>query len=597
MEKREQAHTLARLVGVALVIAAIGIEVASTFPAEENAAMGPIQQSAARVKRCDLLELTFDVPGDYENPFDPEQIAVDGHFTCPSGNEIVAPAFFYQDYDRSVDGLVETLSPQGKPVWNIRFAPVEEGKYLYHVVVKDRSGARTSPEGSFECLPSDSHGYLRVSKADPHYFEFDDGTPYLAIGQNVCWYRNGHGTPDYDRWFGRMAENGENYARLWMSQMSFGIETEQLGRYEQDHAWQLDYVLRLAEQKGIYIKLCFSAWRNFKKGKVVYDKAQGGPCDSPADFIKDEVPRRLFKNRLRYIVARWGYSPHIMGWELWNEYNTLAGYKENHQAYVDWSAEMARYLKSLDPWEHMTVQSLGSCNFDDALWHLPEMDWAQMHGYYYFNEAMKRDAKDMAYFVPLWLNAIRAFGKPALFAEFGISAQAKNLRDKDTQGDNLHDGIWSSVMAGGAGTAMLWWWDSEVDAMDQYGQFKALAQFAAGVPWTTQGFMPIVCDASEGLRCYSLEGRDLRLLWIQNKRHTWWNVVNGEKIDPVGGGQVTLDRMGKDLKECAVEWWDTHTGEIIKTEKPGATRNGQLTLNVPELLSDIAAKVKLGSSR
>ena len=108
---------------------------------------------------------------------------------------------------------------------------------------------------------------------------------------------------------------------------------------------------------------------------------------------------------LRYIVARWGYSPNIMGWELWNEFNTVKAYKtELERSLLEWTAEMARYIKSIDPNNHMTTTSLGSCDFDDALWHLPEMDWAQMHGYYFFGEAMKRDAKDMGYFVPLWLN-------------------------------------------------------------------------------------------------------------------------------------------------------------------------------------------------
>ena len=141
MEKREQAHTLARLVGVALVIAAIGIEVASTFPAEENAAMGPIQQSAARVKRCDLLELTFDVPGDYENPFDPEQIAVDGHngdagtiilsltLSVPSNDDfahrILVTNFPATLSGSNIDATLEPDDPMGRrDVWWQWMAPI-----------------------------------------------------------------------------------------------------------------------------------------------------------------------------------------------------------------------------------------------------------------------------------------------------------------------------------------------------------------------------------------------------------------------------------------------------------------------------------------
>jgi len=213
---------------------------------------------------------------------------------------------------------------------------------------------------------------------------------------------------------------------------------------------------------------------------------------------------------------------------------------------------------------------------------------------------MKRDAKDMAYFVPLWLNKIRAFGKPALFAEFGISreaADAKELALKDREGSVLHDGIWSAVMAGGAGTAMLWWWDSEVDPLDLYWQFKPLAQFAADVPWTTQGFMPDMPATSDGLRCYAMEGTDLRLLWVQNTKHTWWNVVHDETIEPVTGGQLTLDRMGQDNTDWTIEWWDTYKGGVIKTEEVRPTK-GQVVLTVPDLEKDIAAKaIKVGKSQ
>ena len=64
-----------------------------------------------------------------------------------------------------------------------------------------------------------------------------------------------------------MAENDENYARLWMPDWAFGLETEKIGTYNMDRAWQLDYVLSLAEHKGIYIKLCLSAWRRFEEGE------------------------------------------------------------------------------------------------------------------------------------------------------------------------------------------------------------------------------------------------------------------------------------------------------------------------------------------
>ena len=566
-------------------------------PPEANKKLDPIDQfmeiakSSEEVERYSLLELTFKANVTAKAAFDPDQIEVDAILVAPSGKIITMPGFYYQDYTREVNGLSEKLTPKDGPVWKVRFAPAEEGSYTYTVTVKDKSGTKTSPKGGFICSPSSNHGNLRVSKSDPHYFEFEDKTPYFAIGQNVCWYQNGNGTPEYDKWFGRMAENNENYARLWMSQSSFGLETLKIGSYNMDQAWQLDYVLHLAEHKGIYIKLCLSAWRKFESGtENPYWAVYGGPCETELDFITKDEPRRLFRNRLRYIVARWGYSPNIMGWELWNEFNTIKGYAKNTTEFLKWTAEMARYIKSIDPYNHMTTTSLGSCNIDEDLWRLPEMDWAQMHGYYFFSDAMERDAKDMGYFIPLWLNKIRTFNKPAMFAEFGISKEnAPEMFVKDTSGVSLHTGIWSAIMAGGGGTAMLWWWNNQVDPLNWYHHYKSVAEFTRDVPWTTSGFIPDTLVCSKGLKCYMLEGTNLRLLWMYNTDYTWWNVANGTVINPVVGGQVAVDRMGQN-SVYTVEWWDTYKGNIIKTENIQST-DGQIILNVPPLTNDIATKI------
>ena len=55
-----------------------------------------------------------------------------------------------------------------------------------------------------------------------------------------------------------MQSAGENYARIWMCPWEFGIEATANSRtnYRLRPAWQLDYVLQLAEQRGIYLLLC-----------------------------------------------------------------------------------------------------------------------------------------------------------------------------------------------------------------------------------------------------------------------------------------------------------------------------------------------------
>ena len=552
-----------------------------------------LEQSAKQVEQYSLFELTFEADVTEDIAFISQLICVDAVFTSPSGKKIIVPGFYYQDYDREVIGIQEKLIPEGSPKWKIRFSPIEKGEYIYEITIKNKTEKRTSPKGKFTCIATNkNHGYIRVSQSDPHYFEFDNKNPYFPIGQNVCWYKSSNGTTDYDRWFVKMAENGANYARLWMPEWAFGLEVEKLGQYRMDKAWQLDYVLNLAEREGIYIKLCLSSWRRFEEGKKnPFWKEFGGPCETELDFFINEKPKEYFKNRIRYIIARWGYSTNIMAWELWNEFNTVKAYRTNAAELRDWTKEMVNYINSIDPYNHLTTTSLGSCDFDDALWHLPEMDWAQMHGYYYFNEAMKRDAKDMAYFIPLWQKKIQTFNKPAMFAEFGIAAEATDVFKRDTLGVNLHTGMWSSIMSGGCGTAMTWWWDIQVDPMNLYYHFKPISEFVRDIPWTTSGFMPEEPVCSEGLKCYMLEGPNLRLLWVYNTNFTWWNVVNGHEIKPVQNGQITVDmRMGQYNDTYTVEWWDTYKGDIAYSEDVKAS-NGNIILKLPILKNDIAAKI------
>jgi hypothetical protein len=544
------------------------------------------------------FEIELDVSGAYKTPFDPDQIRVDGHFRLPSGREVVVPAFFYQEFALLVQDGESLMEPKGKPSWRVRFAPTEAGKHAIIVTARDRSGEVRSEPVEFEAIASDDPGYIRVSSDDPRYFAFDNGKPYFAVGENVCTWRRG--VADYDTWFPRLGDAGGNYARIWMWAHCFGIEWGKPGQYRLDHAWTLDHAIELAEKHGIYVKLCLEAWRGFSGPRSFvragvrhpYAKQNGGPCETEMDVFTNPEAKRMFRNRLRYLVARWGYSTHIMAWEFWNEINCVWGYGKRSQDMIDWSAEMGRYLREIDPWHHLVVNSLGSFQVDDRLWRLPEMHFAQVHGYWHPRGVSKEMGKDMAEFVPHWIAKIRRYGKPALFAEYGLVNERwghSPRADEDKEGVHLHNGLWSSVMSGAAGTAMLWWWGNYVHPNDLYYHFAAVARFVEGVPWTTTGFRAAkVTTSSPDLRAIGLQGKGMLLLWLQNRHHTWWNVVEKLAVKEIGAAQVTV--AGLDDGEYDVEWWDTWKGDATRREVREA-REGSLTLDVKGLRRDIALKI------
>lgn len=456
-------------------------------------AIRSVTPSCFTVERYGLLELRVDLSATYQNPFDPDEIDVTARVRAPSGRVFTVPGFLYQPYARRRDGNNERMTPTGPPEWRVRFAPTETGTHTCVVTARDRTGQVESQPVRFRVAAGRRPGFVRVSRQDPHYFQFDSGAPYFAIGANVCWAGAG-GTYDYDQWFPHYAAAGCNYARLWLGPFDLftlertrepGREDTGLGRYDQANAWRLDYVLQLAERQGIYLMLCIDSFNSLRISEPYafyatnpYRREQGGMLARPEEFFTNAEARRVFKNRLRYLVARYGYSPHVLSWEFWNEVDIIERYVSPEVR--QWHQEMSRYVRGIDPWKHLQTTSYARSDGDPAVDGLPEMDYVQTHSY---------GARDIAAVLSSWSRRKRAFGKPHYVGEFGLDAGGPG-NDRDPDGLSLHNGLWATVMSGDAGTGMLWWWDSYIEPRNLYGHFAALARFVQGIDWPRERFRP-----------------------------------------------------------------------------------------------------------
>lgn len=550
----------------------------------------------AQATQGNLTTVHLDLQGTWKTPFWQEEVALDATITGPDGKTFTVPGFYTQDYLRedvseAANQRAELLTPQGNPEWQVRFLPQLAGNYQVALRAKDRSGQVTA-DTQVIVTPGKPRPFLRVSKSHPHYFEFESGEPYVANGLNVCWYRSDPGTFDYDDWFSRLAENGGNYARIWMPNWAFGYEWGKPGSYKLDRAWQFDYVLQLAQEKGIYLKLCMEAFRTFDADNP-YAKANGGPCDKVLDVFTNEQARQMWRNRLRYAVARWGWSPNLMAFEFWNEINCVQGYEE--EPVQEWARDMAHYLRSIDANRHLIVNSLGSFVFEPDLWAMPEMEFAQMHGYWHPSWKSTEFGKDMAQMMVDHVAMVRTFGKPCFFAEFGLVNEtwggSPRMKD-DPEGVNLHNGMWGALMAGAAGPAHLWWWDNYVAPQNLWFHYRGVANLVQGVGFNTESFVPIAPQGQpEALRVLGLRGKTTTLLWAQNKAHTWWNVAEKHEIAPVENAQVTLEApAGFAGTTCRVQLWDTWSGKLIADRSLPVT-DGRATLDLGRVERDLAARV------
>ena len=545
-----------------------------------------------------LVTLRVDMQGTWRTPFWQEEVSLDAEFIAPDGATWRIPGFYTADCEliTSDDGR-SAPSVKGPAEWQVRVIPESAGDHQVTIQASDRARRTVEKKVAFTVAAGARRPFVRVSRTDPHYFEFDDGRPYFANGENICWYSASGGVPQYDRWFGRLAENGGNFARVHLCRWAFGYEWGKAGEYRLDRAWEVDYVLRLAEEKGIYIKLCGDWFRELEDDNP-YRKDNGGPCDSIRDVFRSEDAKRMWRNRLRYAVARWGYSPNIMAWELWDEIDCINEYeRETVQA---WEREMSQYLRSTDPHHHLVVSSLGSFAIEPDLWAMPEMDFVQFHGYHHPSWYSNEFGRDMAALVTRPLPLLRRFGKPVFIGEFGLVDEQwweGQMAEADPEGVNFHNGMWAAIMAGCAGPAHMWGWEVYVDAFDLWCHHLPIARFAADVPWTTEKFVPFEAwTSSEGVRALGLQGAAQTLLWVQNRAHTWWNVNQKRPISPQENVRVYFSIPPGDY---LIEQWDTYTGKIVDTYRTGevlgalqanACRDG-LILEIGNIEKDAAFKI------
>lgn len=144
--------------------------------------IGPVSVNAETIPLYGKFEANFLVATTADNVYVPYEatpllgesgISVDMLLTAPNGAARHAPCFYYQP----TDGL---LRPIGQPDWRCRFAPDTIGTWRYVIHAVDENGETVTPLHTFVATTSTKRGFVRVSTADPRYFEFSDGTPFVA---------------------------------------------------------------------------------------------------------------------------------------------------------------------------------------------------------------------------------------------------------------------------------------------------------------------------------------------------------------------------------------------------------------------------------
>jgi len=394
------------------------------------------------------LEASFTIAGLASDPFDYTVTDVRVQISQPDSTTVSLPAFF-----------------DGGTTWRVRHTPSLPG--LYQVTGVILSG---QPQTLGNLQPSSwvvsglpySPGFVRLDPANTNRFITSNGRRYFPLGQDVAWDTSS--TTNVVGIMARLGAAHENWARVWMDHWDGkNLDWPRVGNFGTltlTVAQKWDAIVAAAEQSGVSFQMTLQHHGQYSTTvdpnwpQNPYNTANGGFLSDPKLFFTDATARALTRRKLRYAVARWGCSPAIMGWELFNEVQfTDAAQNGQWTNVAAWHDEMAQFIRSQDTYHHLVTTS---SQLDQQIWN--QCDYYQHHDYPADLISALRDAAGVPAGQPV---------KPIFGGECGMD---------NTPYFGVHAPLWAGLMAGQSGAAQQWYWD-HVDADNAYNLFRAARDF------------------------------------------------------------------------------------------------------------------------
>jgi hypothetical protein len=439
------------------------------------AAIESVTCLVARPEQHALVSYDVLLRGEWTRPERSVEVALDLVLQSPSGKRIAWPAYH-------VSGASGELS-----VWRLRCALPEAGDYAGELVLTQRGVRQSAKPLRVSVAASSRRGFLRP--AGEWLLRYDNGQPFRGLGQNICWearsnddsrhFRELHQSPryHYEYMLGRLAAEGGNFFRTWMCSWNLPFEWRGIvntdryvidaNPYNASACRRMDELVALCDSLGIHMMLTLDSGGSFMGDdweRNAYNVRNGGPARDAQAFFTSEEAKAMYRDRLRALVARWGYSPSIAVWEFFNEVdNLMYGVQPRipDSAVVAWHAEMAAFLKQLDPVSRLVSTSISHRDVE-GLDHIPSIDFNQRHIY-------KRTTS-----IPSVLREqVRAGGKPYVIGEYGFEWDwSKDFNAfADDMDRDYRRGLWLGLFSPTPILPMTWWWEY----FDSRGRTRDLA--------------------------------------------------------------------------------------------------------------------------
>ncbi|MBX7183321.1 MAG: T9SS type A sorting domain-containing protein [Bacteroidia bacterium] len=559
--------------------------------------------------------------------------------------------------------------------------------YSIKIYVNNNSTLIGEYYGDFMVTESEDKGYLVLDNNSKYlkYKESGESLFLTALNiDNVSMHHYPQSDRLHKEMLEEFFEKGGNYTELMMKPGPFGIEREELGNYasryipdelvysnnnintspfavtRQMNAWELDEKIEFIEKNNAYFHLYVdqpgfalaedeprpcsdiggadwswmpdnwypSGGTNYgnpyrSSHPLNYGRTSG--VDYLTDFFNLNNPgiAKYYNRKLRYISSRWGYGPHLLAYELFNEINWCCdGNPEVRQYRRNWIESAAAYLKQglRDP--HLVTYSYLTWPItfpEDEPFDSDLIDFVDVNAYNYgsarnYGLSLNENVKT------LWND----YHKPVLIGEGGTPL--RELYACDRWG--LHNELWASAMSGTLGTIMHWNW-MDYYYWGDYVNYTGISKFMQGVDFEWNNFTPHhttssynlnLTPADDHIECLYLQNQQNTQImgWVHNRSAYWANEPGdcfyfgndhqrtfcpsddpdcqdeANSIYSINPRVLLFENFDTDASIIYnVQWFDTQTGDPVGNIEETNTAFGTLFVQTPDLTTthDIAFKV------
>jgi hypothetical protein len=448
------------------------------------------------------------------------------------------------------------------------------------------------------------------------YFVTEQGDPWTPIGQNdaISWPElNGlfrrRDLPAVEAHLRWLKAHGITCLRL-MLEYAHGrhryIE-KPVGRFAPNMVQLWDDLFALCEKVGLRVLLTpvdtFFMWTQWRHHP--YNKANGGPCGGRRKWLTCTDTRAALKARLAFASDRWGGSPALFAWDIWNEIHPAHG-GDDPASFAPFIEDVSTWLRAHEIARHgrphpQTVSIFGPelvryPELAAPIFRHPALDFANTHLYEHGTIDDPRDTVAPALAAGRLIAAAVNEAddlRPVFDSEHGPIHRFKDKHKTlpDAFDDEYFRHIqWAHLASGGAGGGMRWPnRHPHILTPGMREAQRALAAFLPLIDWTRfrRRNLNDAIQVPSGVAGFGCGDAAQALVWLLRTD----TVRSDGTLDPAAAPRAaTIVVPGLSAGRYRVTRFDTASG-VVQGEQAIIVATGGVTIDLLDLRTDAALAI------